>query len=336
MTGNLLEIRNLVTEFRTEAGVLQAVKGVDLSIKAGETLALVGESGSGKSVTSLSTIGLIPPKVGRIAKGEIMFRGRDGTVRDLAQMSMRDMSRIRGSEIAMVFQEPMSSLNPAHRVGAQIAEAARLHEGLGRKAARDRAIQMLKLVEIPEPERRAEAYPHQMSGGMRQRVMIAIALVCNPTLLIADEPTTALDSTVQLQILVLLRRLQEDLGMATLFITHNLGVVAEIADRVAVMYGGRIVEDAPVAEILGAPRHPYTRGLLASVPRTDHGARAAGRRERLQAIPGSMVDPLRPPPGCDFAPRCRWAEDDCTTVVPVLEAVSECQHARCRRWREIG
>ncbi|SHI51173.1 ABC transporter ATP-binding protein [Wenxinia saemankumensis] len=335
MSAKLLDIRDLVVEFRTEAGLLRAVKGVDLSIAAGETLALVGESGSGKSVTSLSTMRLIPEGVGRIAGGEILFRGRDGTVRDLVHLPGREMAGIRGSEIAMVFQEPMTSLNPAHRIGAQIAEAARLHEGLGRKAARARAVEMLKLVDIPEPERRAEAYPHQLSGGMRQRVMIAIALVCNPTLLIADEPTTALDSTVQLQILVLLRRLQDELGMAILFITHNLGVVAEIADRVAVMYGGRIVEDAPMAEILTAPRHPYTRGLLASVPRTDHAARAAGRRDRLQAIPGSMVDPLKPPPGCDFAPRCAWAQEACTAAVPVLEGVASGHHARCRRWREI-
>jgi len=335
MTEKFLDIRNLVTEFRTEGGVLQAVKGVNLSIAAGETLALVGESGSGKSVTSLSVMGLLPKNVGRIVQGEILFKCRDGEVRDLAKTSSRSMSNIRGSEIAMVFQEPMTSLNPAHKIGAQIAEAARLHEKLGRKAARARAIEMLKLVEIPEPERRADAYPHQLSGGMRQRVMIAIALVCNPTLLIADEPTTALDSTIQLQILELLRRLQAELGMATLFITHNLGVVAEIADRVAVMYGGRIVENAPMADILTSPRHPYTRGLLASVPRTDHAARAAGRRDRLQAIPGSMVDPMRPPPGCDFAPRCQWREDTCTTDVPALENVATGHNVRCCRWRNI-
>ncbi|MEH6653519.1 ABC transporter ATP-binding protein [Loktanella salsilacus] len=335
MTDKLLDIRDLVTEFKTEGGVLQAVKGVNLSLAAGETLAVVGESGSGKSVTSLSVLGLLPKKVGQIVQGEILFRCRDGAVRDLATSSDRSMADIRGSEIAMVFQEPMTSLNPTHRIGAQIAEAARLHEKLGRKAARARAIEMLKLVEISEAERRAEAYPHQLSGGMRQRVMIAIALVCNPSLLIADEPTTALDSTVQLQILELLRRLQGELGMATLFITHNLGVVAEIADRVAVMYGGRIVEDAPMADILTAPRHPYTRALLASVPRTDHTARAAGQRDRLQAIPGSMVDPMRPPPGCDFAPRCQWSKDICSTDVPALENVAAGHNVRCCRWREI-
>ena len=335
MTDKLLDIRDLVTEFKTEGGVLQAVKGVNLSLAAGETLAVVGESGSGKSVTALSVLGLLPKKVGQIVQGEILFRCRDGAVRDLATSSDRSMADIRGSEIAMVFQEPMTSLNPTHRIGAQIAEAARLHEKLGRKAARARAIEMLKLVEISEAELRAEAYPHQLSGGMRQRVMIAIALVCNPSLLIADEPTTALDSTVQLQILELLRRLQGELGMATLFITHNLGVVAEIADRVAVMYGGRIVEDAPMADILTAPRHPYTRGLLASVPRTDHTARAAGQRDRLQAIPGSMVDPMRPPPGCDFAPRCQWSKDICTTDVPALENVAAGHNVRCCRWRDI-
>ncbi|PYE82483.1 ABC transporter ATP-binding protein [Pseudoroseicyclus aestuarii] len=336
MTGPLLDIRDLVTEFRTEAGLLRAVKGVDLTIARGETLALVGESGSGKSVTSLSAMRLIPDRVGRIAGGEILFQGRDGRVRDLAQLDQRAMSDLRGSEIAMIFQEPMTSLNPAHRIGAQIAEAARLHEGLSAKAARARAIEMLRLVEIPEPERRAEAYPHQLSGGMRQRVMIASALVCNPSLLIADEPTTALDSTVQLQILVLLKRLQEEFRMGILFITHNLGVVAEIADRVAVMYGGRIVEDAPVDRILEAPRHPYTKGLLGSVPRTDHAARASGQRERLVQIPGSMVDPLRPPPGCDFEPRCAWSGPACRAAVPPLEATGPEGHARCIRWKEIA
>ncbi|WP_373356288.1 ABC transporter ATP-binding protein [Pseudoroseicyclus sp. CXY001] len=336
MSGALLDIRGLVTEFRTEAGLLHAVKGVDLTIAPRETLALVGESGSGKSVTSLSAMRLIPERVGRIAAGEILFTGRDGQTRDLAKLDQRQMSTLRGSEIAMIFQEPMTSLNPAHRIGVQIAEAARLHEGLSRKAAHARAIEMLRLVEIPEPERRAEAYPHQLSGGMRQRVMIASALVCHPALLIADEPTTALDSTVQLQILVLLKRLQEEFGMGVLFITHNLGVVAEIADRVAVMYGGRIVEDAPVAEILTQPRHPYTKGLLGSVPRTDHAARAGGSRERLAQIPGSMVDPFHPPPGCDFAPRCAFAQPACSAAVPPLEPTSRGSHVRCIRWREIA
>ncbi|MGZ9809530.1 ABC transporter ATP-binding protein [Pseudoroseicyclus sp. H15] len=336
MTEPLLEIRNLVTEFRTESGVVRAVKGVDLTIGRGETLALVGESGSGKSVTSLSAMRLIDERAGRIAGGEMLFTGRDGKVRDLVTLDKDAMSDLRGSEMAMIFQEPMTSLNPAHRIGAQIAEAARLHEGLSSKAAKARAIEMLRLVEIPEPERRAEAYPHQLSGGMRQRVMIASALVCNPSLLIADEPTTALDSTVQLQILVLLKRLQEEFQMGVLFITHNLGVVAEIADRVAVMYGGRIVEDAPMAQILDAPRHPYTRGLLGSVPRTDHAARASGKRERLAQIPGSMVDPLRPPPGCDFEPRCAWAVPECRAAVPPLDPTGADSHARCIRWKDIA
>ncbi len=336
MTGPLLDIRGLVTEFRTEAGILQAVKGVDLSIGPGETLAVVGESGSGKSVTALSTMRLIPEGIGRITGGEILFRGRDGQQRDLVTLDQREMSHIRGSEIAMIFQEPMTSLNPSHKIGTQIAEAARLHEGLGRAAARARAIEMLRLVDIPEPDRRADAYPHQLSGGMRQRVMIAIALVCNPSLLIADEPTTALDSTVQLQILVLLKRLQTEFGMGILFITHNLGVVAEIADRVAVMYGGRIVEDAPVRDILSAPRHPYTRGLLGSVPRTDHAARASGHRERLAAIPGNMVNPFAPPPGCDFAPRCAWALPACSAAVPALERTGPGHTARCIRVEELA
>ena len=332
----LLEICNLVTEFTTETGPVKAVKGVDLTIAPGETLALVGESGSGKSVTSLSVMGLLPRGVGRITQGEILFHGRDGQIRDLTQLAEDKLSAIRGAEIAMVFQEPMTSLNPAHRIGDQIAEAARLHQGLSRRAARERAIEMLALVEIPDPRARAEVFPHQLSGGMRQRVMIAIALVCNPSLLIADEPTTALDSTIQLQILLLLQRLQAELGMGILFITHNLAVVAEIADRVAVMYGGRIVEDAPVAAILDAPRHPYTAGLIRSVPRTDHVARAAGRRDRLVAIPGGMVDPRFPPPGCDFNPRCSFSTADCRAAVPPLITAGRDRHVRCIRWNEVS
>ncbi len=331
-----MQITDLVTEFSSEDGTVQAVKGVDLTIQPGETVALVGESGSGKSVTSLSIMGLLPRGMGRIARGEILFRRRDGTVLDLARQSEATMAEIRGAEIAMVFQEPMTSLNPAHRIGDQIAEAARLHEGLGRRAARARAVEMLELVEIPEPARRASVYPHQLSGGMRQRVMIAIALVCNPTLLIADEPTTALDSTIQLQILVLLQRLQSDFGMGILFITHNLGVVAEIADRVAVMYGGRIVEDAAMVAILDSPRHPYTRGLIGSVPRTDHVARASGHRERLAAIPGNMVDPRNPPRGCDFGPRCAHVTPACRAAVPDLQDAGADRRVRCIRWEEIA
>ena len=331
----LLDIRGLVTEFRTETGLVRAVKGVDLTVNAGETVAVVGESGSGKSVTSLSVMGLIPKGVGSITAGEVLFHGRDGVVRDLAQQSEAEMRRIRGNEISMIFQEPMTSLNPTIKVGTQIAEAALLHQGLTRKQAWDRAVDMLALVEIPEPKRRADVYPHQMSGGMRQRVMIAMALACNPALLIADEPTTALDVTVQLQILELMRRLQREIGMGILFITHNLGVVAEIADRVAVMYGGRIVESATTTQLFDRPSHPYTRGLLASMPVVDHAARAAGTVPRLKAIPGSVVDPRRPPAGCDFHPRCALAVTQCRAEVPPVFAVDPGHGARCFRWSEI-
>jgi peptide/nickel transport system ATP-binding protein len=328
MTEPILDLRGLVTEFRTETGIVRAVKGVDLSIGPGETVALVGESGSGKSVTSLSIMRLIPERIGGITAGQVLFRGPTGT-RDLATLSQIEMSAIRGAQISMIFQEPMTSLNPAQKVGAQIAEAARLHQGLTPAQGRARAIEMMRLVEIPDPESRANAWPHQLSGGMRQRVMIAMALVCNPSLLIADEPTTALDSTVQLQILALLKRLQAEFGMGILFVTHNFGVVAEIADRVAVMYGGRIVETAEVADLFDAPRHPYTRGLLASLPG------AATGLTRLPAIPGSVVDPRHPPPGCDFAPRCAHVQPRCQAAVPVLETAAPGHLTRCLRWREL-
>lgn len=335
MTTPLLDIRGLVTEFRTESGLVRAVKGVDLTIGQGETVALVGESGSGKSVTSLSVMRLIATGVGSIAGGEMLFRTRAGQVVDLVQQPEHAMRAIRGNEIGMIFQEPMTSLNPTQKVGAQIAEAARLHQKLTRKQAWNRAIEMLALVEIPDPARRADVYPHQMSGGMRQRVMIAMALACNPALLIADEPTTALDVTVQLQILELMRRLQREIGMGILFITHNLGVVAEVADRVAVMYGGRIVETATVRELFARPSHPYTRGLLDSLPVVDHAARARGEQLRLRAIPGSVVDPRHPPAGCDFNPRCGWAIPECRQAVPDLLTVVPDHRARCIRWNEL-
>ncbi|KKB75849.1 peptide ABC transporter ATP-binding protein [Devosia soli] len=334
-TTPLLDIRGLVTEFSTETGVVRAVKGVDLTIGQGETVALVGESGSGKSVTSLSVMRLIQKGVGAITGGEMLFRTRSGQIVDLVQQPENAMRAIRGNEIGMIFQEPMTSLNPTQKVGAQIAEAARLHQNLTRKQAWARAVEMLALVEIPDPARRADVYPHQMSGGMRQRVMIAMALACNPALLIADEPTTALDVTVQLQILELMRRLQREIGMGILFITHNLGVVAEVADRVAVMYGGRIVETAPVRELFAHPSHPYTRGLLDSLPVVDHAARASGQELRLRAIPGSVVDPRNPPQGCDFNPRCAWVIPECRAAVPALLPVVPEHRARCIRWNEV-
>jgi oligopeptide/dipeptide ABC transporter ATP-binding protein len=331
----LLDIRGLVTEFTTEGGQIRAVAGVDLRVDAGQTVALVGESGSGKSVTSLSVMRLIRAPRGRIAAGEIRFRCRDGAVRDLAALDEGAMSAIRGNEISMIFQEPMTSLNPAHSVGHQIAEAVRLHRKVDRAAAWRRAVEMLSLVEIPEARRRAESYPHQLSGGTRQRVMIAMALACRPALLIADEPTTALDVTVQAQILELMRRLQGEIGMGILFITHNLGLVAEIADRVEVMYGGRVVEQADVDSLFAAPRHPYTQGLLTSLPVVDHALRRQEGRQRLKAIRGSVVDPRRPPPGCAFAPRCDLALEACRAAVPAMEAVSRRQGSRCIRWREL-
>src|SRR5262245_37128081 len=263
----LLEVSGLRTWFETEAGTVRSVDGVDLALARGETLALVGESGSGKSVTSLSIMRLVPEPAGRIVAGAIRLRCKDGATRDLAALDEDSLRRVRGNDVAMIFQEPMTSLNPVQPVGEQIAEALRLHEGLGRRAALDRARTLLETVEVPDAARRLGQYPHQMSGGMRQRVMIAMALACRPALLIADEPTTALDVTIQAQVLDLMRRLQRELGMAILFITHNLGVVAEMARRVAVMYGGIVVEQGPVAAIFGSPRHPYTRGLLKSVPR---------------------------------------------------------------------
>jgi peptide/nickel transport system ATP-binding protein/oligopeptide transport system ATP-binding protein len=331
----LLDVRNLVTEFRSETGTVRAVKGVDLTVHQGETVAVVGESGSGKSVTSLSVMRLLAKGVGSIASGQILFRGRDGKVRDLTQQPEAVMRTIRGNEISMIFQEPMTSLNPTQTVGAQVAEAVSLHQQMSGTAAWSRAIEMLSLVEIPDARRRSTNYPHQMSGGMRQRVMIAMALACNPALLIADEPTTALDVTVQLQILELMRRLQREIGMGILFITHNLGVVAEIADRVEVMYGGRIVESAPVRQLFARPSHPYTRGLLASLPVMDHAARARGEEARLKAIPGSVVDPRRPPPGCDFNPRCAYAIDACRAAVPPVLQVEPSHGARCIRWAEL-
>jgi peptide/nickel transport system ATP-binding protein len=331
---NLLEVRGLATEFQTRSATFRAVRGVDLTVRKGEAVAIVGESGSGKSVTGLSIMGLIDPPRARIAAGSILFR-RQNTVDDLVTLGESAMRRIRGGEIAMIFQEPMTSLNPVHTVGQQIAEAVRLHLGIGSADARSRAIEMLRLVEIPEPARRAQAYPHQLSGGMRQRAMIAMALACRPQLLIADEPTTALDVTIQAQILALLTRLRAEFGMGIIFITHNLAVVYEFADRVEVMYGGRIVESATVSALFERPRHPYTKALLASIPAPDAAERPRKERPRLRVIGGSPVDPRRLPSGCCFAPRCALAVDACRRGEPDLQRVGARHHSACIRRDEL-
>jgi peptide/nickel transport system ATP-binding protein len=331
----ILRIEGLKTYFSAGSRDIKAIDGVDLAVKRGETLAVVGESGSGKSVTSLSVMRLIPNPPGRIAGGKILFRQRSGEVVDLATLPLDKMRAIRGKEISMIFQEPMSSLNPVFTVGDQIAEAVMLHEGKSKSDAFAVAKQMLELVEIPEAGRRVYEYPHQMSGGMRQRVMIALALACRPSLLIADEPTTALDVTIQAQILDLMRKLQRELGMSVLFITHNLGVVAEVAQRVAVMYAGRVVEEGEVKALFAKPSHPYTRGLLACVPRLDRRL-PRGKRARLPAIPGSIPNALDLPPGCAYAPRCELAVEACTAGLPVLDPVGPDHQVRCFRWQEVA
>jgi oligopeptide/dipeptide ABC transporter ATP-binding protein len=327
MTDNILEVRNLSTSFFTRAGTIKAADDVSFTIKAGSTLALVGESGSGKSVTSLSIMRLILPP-GRITAGEILFSGRD-----LIGLDDRQMRGLRGREIAMIFQDPMTSLNPVYTVGDQIAEAIELHEHVPRKQAWTRAVEMMTRVKIPDAERRARDYPYQLSGGMRQRVMIAMALSCKPSLLIADEPTTALDVTIQAEILELLRGLRDDFELSMLLITHDLGVVAEIADRVAVMYAGRIVEEASVRDLFHHPGHPYTEGLLRSVPRlTEEGLKL----RRLETIQGTVPNLLHLPVGCKFAPRCAYMIDKCAAEEIALRAVSDDHHARCIRSDRVG
>jgi oligopeptide/dipeptide ABC transporter ATP-binding protein len=328
----LLDVRHLQTHFFTEQGVVKSVEDISFTLAPGETLAVVGESGSGKSVTSLSIMGLIPNPPGRVVGGEILFRTREGPVVDLARLPVRALRKLRGADIAMIFQEPMTSLDPVFTVGYQIAETAALHLGLTRGGAMKRALDMLELVEIPAAKQRLGEYPHQLSGGMRQRVMIALALCCNPSLLIADEPTTALDVTIQAQILALLDKLRRDIGMAVLFITHNLSVVAEIADRVAVMYSGRLVEEGNVHDLFQAPRHPYTRGLLACLPRRALDDAGAPALRRLNAIPGQVAGPLDPLPGCAFAPRCALAIPECTAAMPPLVELPDGQRTRCPRW----
>jgi len=317
---SLLEIRGLAIHFATDDGVVHAVDGVDLTIDRGETLGVVGESGCGKTVTALSVLKLIPMPPGRIAGGEILWQGRD-----LVPLGNQQMRAIRSKEIGIIFQEPMTALNPVYSVGAQIAEVVREHEGLGRRAAFGQAVELLKLVRIPNPERRAYDYPHQFSGGMRQRVMIAMALSCNPKLLIADEPTTALDVTIQAQILDLLAEMKARLGMAMMLITHAMGVVAETAQRVAVMYAGKIVEEAPVGDLFARPHHPYTQGLIRSIPRIDR----AGHKTRLEAIAGTVPSLGDPPPGCRFAPRCRFAMTACTVAPPALREIAPGHKVAC-------
>jgi oligopeptide/dipeptide ABC transporter ATP-binding protein len=321
----LLEVQDLQTFFHAEGTVARAVDGVSFTVGPGETLAIVGESGSGKSVTSLSIMRLVPIPPGEIAGGRVLFRGRD-----LLALPEPEMRHIRGNEIGMIFQEPMSSLNPLLTVGEQIAEVVRLHQGLGRTAARQRAVAMLGRVNIPDPERRAREYPHRLSGGMRQRVMIAMALACRPALLIADEPTTALDVTIQAQILHLIRALQIEMSMSVLFITHNLGVVAQVADRVAVMYAGRIVEQGDVRTVFAAPLHPYTRALLRSIPRVEAVGHDPSRR--LLSIPGQVPSPVALPPGCSYAPRCPLADEVCRTTMPPLAEVIAGHDVRCHHW----
>ena len=317
----LLDIRGLKTHFATDDGIVQAVDGVDISIGRGETVGIVGESGCGKTVTALSVLKLIAMPPGKIVAGQILYQGRD-----LAPLSLGEMDRIRAKHIAMVFQEPMTSLNPVYAIGEQIAEVLRRHEGLSRKAARDKTIEMLRLVQIPNPDKRVNDYPHQFSGGMRQRVMIAMALSCSPKLLIADEPTTALDVTIQAQILELLQDMKSRFGMAIMLITHAMGVVAETAQRVVVMYAGKVIEEAPVERLFADPKHPYTQGLIRSIPRIDT---AATRKARLEAIPGVVPSLLNPPPGCRFAARCKFAMPKCRSAVPPLLDVGGGHRVAC-------
>jgi peptide/nickel transport system ATP-binding protein len=317
----LLEIQGLKTHFKTDDGWLHAVDGVDLTVDAGETVSVVGESGCGKSVTAMSVLKLLPMPPGRIVAGRMLWQGQD-----LVPMTPEQMRAIRMKEIAIVFQEPMTSLNPVYTVGEQLTEGVRLHEGLSKKDALDRAIAMLRRVHIPTPERRVHDYPHQFSGGMRQRVMIAMALSCSPKLLIADEPTTALDVTIQAQILDLLAELKAEMGMAVMLITHAMGVVAEVAQRVVVMYAGKVVEEAPVRELFAHPRHPYTQGLIRSIPRIDL---AATSKPRLEAIPGTVPKLIEPRPGCRFAGRCKHVQASCSDADPPLRETTPGHKVAC-------
>ncbi|MET4515559.1 ABC transporter ATP-binding protein [Bradyrhizobium sp. I1.7.5] len=317
----LLEIKGLKTHFSTDDGILQAVDGVDISINKGETLCVVGESGCGKTVTAMSILKLIAMPPGRIAAGQIIFEGRD-----LVPLTSRQLDEIRAKEIGFIFQEPMTSLNPVLTIGEQIAESLRRHEAVTKKQALERTIEMLKLVQIPNAEGRVHNYPHQFSGGMRQRVMIAMALACRPKLIIADEPTTALDVTIQAQILDLLQDMKERFGMAVMLITHAMGVVAETAQRVVVMYAGKVVEEALVDDLFGNPGHPYTQGLIRSIPRIDLDSE---HKRRLEAIGGSVPILINPPVGCRFAPRCKFAMNVCTEKEPLLREIAPGHRMAC-------
>jgi peptide/nickel transport system ATP-binding protein len=332
----VLDANGLTTVFRTaDGGQLTAIEDVDLAVPAGGTLALVGESGSGKSVASLSLVGLLPRGVGRMTAGTVCFAPPGQAPRDLAALDAEALRRVRGAGIGVVFQEPMTSLNPVFTVGDQVGEPLRIHRGASQRESMEEAVRLLQQVGIPDGARRARQYPHELSGGMRQRVTIAMALACGPALLIADEPTTALDVTIQAQILDLLQHLQRERGMAMLFVTHNLGVVAEVADRVTVMYAGRVVESGPVMEIFRAPRHPYTVGLMAAMPRL--GSASALRRagQALPTVPGTVPSIANRPSGCPFRPRCPLAVPACAAAVPALEQVADAHLSRCLRWRDL-
>ena len=316
--GKLLEVRNLRTWFETDRGLFKAVDGISFEVGRGRTVGLVGESGCGKSVTSLSLMGLVPSPPGKVTADAILFEGRN-----LLELSQYERRMLRGGRMSMVFQEPMTSLNPVHTIGRQIVEAIRAHGEVSPEAARKRAIEVLELVRIPSAAQRFDDYPHHMSGGMRQRVMIAMALACEPALLIADEPTTALDVTIQAQILELMRDLQQRLGMAILIITHDLGVIAELADEVVVMYAGKVVEQAPVQALFDDPQHPYTIGLLGSIPRLD------AERERLATIEGTVPSPANQPAGCRFAPRCPFADERCHAEAPPLRMIGASHQVAC-------
>ena len=319
----LLEVRDLSVHFTTDEGVVRAVEHVSFEIFPGKILGIVGESGCGKSVTSLSILRLIPDPPGKIVGGEILFEGRD-----LVKFEEKEMEKVRGNDISMIFQEPMTSLNPVFTIGNQIMEAILFHQGVHKAEARRKAIEMLGRVKIPDPGTRIDAYPHQLSGGMRQRAMIAMALSCQPKLLIADEPTTALDVTIQDEILKLLREIQGEMGMAVMLITHDLGVVAGLADRVMVMYAGRVVEQGPIASILRRMRHPYTRGLVNSIPSLEE------RKKRLPTVPGQVPDAMALPVGCKFHPRCYLMIEECKKEEPPLFQVEEEHFSRCIRWKE--